>query len=51
MTTQQTNNILDYLIDPTFRNINILLALPFKSDGYHATIHSVYRHFNAFSRN
>ena len=32
MTTQPKNNNLDYLIDPTFRNINILFVLLFKHD-------------------
>ena len=31
ITTQPKNNILDYLIDPTFRNINWLLVLSFKN--------------------
>ena len=30
-TTQPKNNKLDYLIDPTFRNINILVVLSFKN--------------------
>ena len=29
-TTQTRNNNLDYLIDPTFRNINTLFVLSFK---------------------
>ena len=29
--TQSKNNFLDYLIDPTLRNINRLLALSFKN--------------------
>ena len=32
MTAQPKNNNLDYLIDPTFRNINILFVLLFKHD-------------------
>ena len=32
ITTQTKSNTLDYLIDPTFRNINRLLALSFKND-------------------
>ena len=31
ITTQAENNNLDYLIDPTFRNINRLLVLSFKN--------------------
>ena len=31
ITTQPKNNTLDYLIDPTFRNINRLLVLSFKN--------------------
>ena len=31
ITTQTKNNNLDYLIDPTFRNINRLFALSFKN--------------------
>ena len=31
ITTQPKNNSLDYLIDPTFRNINRLFELPFKN--------------------
>ena len=31
ITTQPKNNNLDYLIDPTFRNINRLVALSFKN--------------------
>ena len=30
ITTQQKNNNLDYLIDPTFRNINRLFAFSFE---------------------
>ena len=33
ITTQSKNNILDYLIDPAFRNINRLFALSFKNGG------------------
>ena len=32
ITTQPKNNSLDYLIDPTFRNINRLFELSFKND-------------------
>ena len=32
ITTQPKNNNLDYLIDPTFRNINRLFVLSFKND-------------------
>ena len=31
ITTQPKNNNLDYLIDPTFRNINTLFVLSFKN--------------------
>ena len=31
ITTQPKNNNLDYLFDPTFRNINRLFVLPFKN--------------------
>ena len=31
ITTQQKNNNLDYMIDPTFRNINTLFVLSFKN--------------------
>ena len=34
MTTQSENNNLNYLIDPTFRNINRLLVLSFKNGDY-----------------
>ena len=33
ITTQTKNNNLDYLIDPTFRNINRLFVLSFKNYG------------------
>ena len=45
MTTQQTNNILYYLIGRRFRNINILFVLSFKSDSNHAARDSLYSHF------
>ena len=32
ITTQTKNNNLDYLIDPTFRNINRLFVFSFKND-------------------
>ena len=32
ITTQPQNNNMDYLIDPTFRNINMLFILSFKSN-------------------
>ena len=41
MTTQQKNNNLDYLIDPTFRNINILFVLLFKHDNDDPKRHSL----------
>ena len=31
MTTEPNNNNIDYLIDPTFRNINRLFILSFKN--------------------
>ena len=34
ITTQEKNNNLGYLIDPTFRNINRLFALSFKNGDY-----------------
>ena len=34
ITTQSENNNLNYLIDPTFRNINRLLVLSFKNGDY-----------------
>ena len=37
ITTQPKNNNLDYLIDPTFRNINILFVLSFKNGDYDPT--------------
>ena len=40
MTTQQKNNNLDYLIDPTFR-INILFVLLFKHDNDDPKRHSL----------
>ena len=33
ITTQPQNNNMDYLIDPAFRNINMLFILSFKSNG------------------
>ena len=37
ITTQPKSNILDYLIDPTFRNINWLLVLSFKNGNNDST--------------
>ena len=41
ITTQPKNNNLDYLIDPTFRNINRLLVLSFKNGNDDPTRYSV----------
>ena len=40
ITTQPKNNNLDYLIDPTFRNINRLFALLFKNSSNDPTRYS-----------
>ena len=40
ITTQKTANNLDYLTDPTFRNINRLLVLSFKNGDNDPTINS-----------
>ena len=40
ITTQPKNNNLDYLIDPTFRNINRLFALSFKNNSNDPTRYS-----------
>ena len=41
ITTQPKNNNLDYLIDPTFRNINKLFVLSFKNGDNNPTRSSV----------
>ena len=40
ITTQPKNNNLDYLIDPTFRNVNRLFALSFKNSSKDPTRYS-----------
>ena len=42
ITQQPKNNNLDYLIDPTFRNINRLFVLSFKND---PTMKSFYKNY------
>ena len=40
ITTQPKNNSLDYLIDPTFRDINKLFVLSFKNGNNYSTRNS-----------
>ena len=56
-TTQTKNNNLDYLVDPTFRNINLLFLLSFKNGNNDPTRNSFdnycmplveIKYFNAF---
>ena len=45
ITTQSKNNNLDYLIDPTFRNINRLLVLSFKNGSNDPTTDSFDKYY------
>ena len=45
ITTQPKNNNLDYLIDPTFSNINVLFVLPFKNGNDYPTRYSFDKHY------
>ena len=45
ITEQPKNNNLDYLIDPTFRNINRLFVLSFKNDDNDPTMKSFYKYY------
>ena len=45
ITTQAKNNNLDYLIDPTFRNINRLFVLSFKNGDNGLTRNSFDEHY------
>ena len=45
ITTQPKNNNLDYLIDPTFRNLNRLFALLFKNGDDNPTRKSFNRYY------
>ena len=45
MTTQRKNNNLDYLIDPTFRNISSLFAFSFKNGDDDPTRSSFYEYY------
>ena len=45
ITTQTKNNNLDYLIHPTFRNINRLFALSFKNGDYDPTRNYLVRYY------
>ena len=45
ITTQPKNNNLDYLIDPTFRNINRLFALSFKNSSNDPTRYSFDKYY------
>ena len=45
ITTQTKNNNLDYLIDPTFRYINGLVALSFKNSSNDSTRNSFYKYY------
>ena len=44
-TTQPKNNNLDYLIDPTFRNINILFVLSFENGNNNLTRDSFEKYY------
>ena len=44
ITTQPKNNNLDYLIDPTLRNINRLFVLSFKNGNNDPTRNSFYKY-------
>ena len=43
--TQPKSNNLDYLIDPTFRNMNRLFVLSFKNDENDPTMKSFYKYY------
>ena len=43
--TQPKSNNLDYLIDPTFRNMNRLFILSFKNDENDPTMKSFYKYY------
>ena len=45
ITTQPKNNNLDYLIDPTFRNINRLFVLSFKNGNNNPTKNSFDKYY------
>ena len=51
ITPQTKNNNLDYLIDPTFRNINRLLVLAFKNGNNDLTRSSSEKILHTISRN
>ena len=48
ITTEPKNNNLNYLIDPTFRNVNRLFVLSFKSGNNDHTRHSFYKYYISF---
>ena len=48
ITTQSKNNNLDYLIHPTFKNINRLLVLSFKNGNNDPTRNSFERYYMPF---
>ena len=45
ITAQTKNNILDYLIDPIFRNINTLFVISFKNGNNDPSINLFYRNY------
>ena len=45
ITTQPRKNNLDYLIDPTFRNVNRLFVHSFKNGNYDPTRNSFNRYY------
>ena len=45
ITTQPKNNNLDYMIDPTFRNINSLFILSFRNGDNDPTINYFVKHY------
>ena len=49
ITTQPKNNNLDYMIDPTFRNINRLFVLSFKNGNDDSTRGSFDKHYTALA--
>ena len=60
ITTQPKNNNLDYLLDPTFRDVNKIFALSFKNGSIDPTRYSFgkyfmplvqRKYFNAFTDN
>ena len=43
--TQTRNKNLDYMIDPTFRNINRLFVISFKNGNNDSTINSLHNYY------